>query len=115
MILFEILLVSNGFIKIGNISVALSNEVCKNSFNGSLLVGPFSNIGIESFDFVSETDNFTIKSNEFSLSRFNVRFKLGNRSIVFSDSLIFGIKFSGSTFLLVLEKIIDNFNNFGDL
>jgi hypothetical protein len=107
-------LVSNGFSNRGNIRITLSNEVCKNSFNGSLLLGPFIDIVIQSLNFVSETDNFTIKSNEFIFSSFNVRSILANRIIVFSDSLIFSFDFSGGTFLLVLEKIIDDFDNFGD-
>jgi hypothetical protein len=78
------------------------------------LVNPFFNTGIKRIDIIAKTDNFTVKSNEFIFSSFNVRFILSNSSIEFRDSLIFSFKFFGSTFLFMLEEIIDNFDNFGN-
>jgi len=109
------LLVGNGFIKVVNISVALSNEISKNTFNGSLLISPFVNVGLERSKIVSNANNFTVKSNDFNLSICNTFFILGDGIIVISDSFCFSDNFGSSTVLLVLEEVINNFDNFGNL
>jgi hypothetical protein len=109
-----LIFVSNGFIKIANISCTLANEIRKNTLNGSLLIGPFINIVLESTEIVSNADNFTVKSNDFNLSIFNVFSILDDCSIVMSDSFSFGSNFSSSTVFLVMEEVINNFDNFGN-
>jgi hypothetical protein len=109
-----VIFVSNGFIKVANISVTLSNEVRKNTFNGSLLIGPFINIGFESSEIVSNADNFTVKSNQFNLSIFDIFSILNNCSFIISDSFWFSGNFSSGTFFLVVEEVINNFDNFGN-